>query len=83
MPRITAKAWTQKEDSRLRELYVTLTISEIARIMGRPKGSVCSRADRLGLAKLPKTAVPSRIGTITRPQAGVLVHIGRYGSGAR
>ena len=83
MPRMTAKAWTAKEDNRLRELYVTLTIAEIARIMGRPKGSVCSRADRLGLAKLPKTAVPSRIGTVLHPRAGVLVHIGRYGSGAK
>jgi hypothetical protein len=85
--------WTPDEDTKLLELYRTnVEVSEIARRLGRPKGSMSSR---LGLLKEPRRpSIPShkthprrkrvgiplgesRIGTILRPYPWLTIHYAR------
>jgi hypothetical protein len=69
------RAWTPEEDAALRAKYKEgLTLAEIGAQINRPKGSVCTRADQLGLVRPKKEQCDSRIGTIIRPRPGVLIH---------
>lgn len=48
------RAWTTAEDSRLRELYATLSAAECAVQLGRTQSSVQMRVSALGLSKSPE-----------------------------
>jgi len=75
--KINKRPWTPSEDKKLKDMYQTHTCLMIAQRLSRPTGSVCARADKLGLVKQEPKA-PNRIGTIIR-KPGVLIHIGKYG----
>lgn len=48
------RPWTTAEDSRLRELYATLSAAECAVQLGRTQSSVQMRVSTLGLSKSPE-----------------------------
>jgi predicted transcriptional regulator/Holliday junction resolvase-like predicted endonuclease len=43
------KRWTAEEREKLKQLYFNTPINEIAKILGRTRGSIRSQADKLGL----------------------------------
>lgn len=74
------RAWTAEEDSLIRKLRAEdKTFAEIAKALGRHKGSVCTRAYQLGLPRSPDRAIESRVGTVVRPRPGVLIHYAKEG----
>jgi len=73
--------FTPEEDDAIRKLYGSKTVNgnpmrvkDIARKLGRKEASVSTRITDLGLRRPADDCVESRIGTIVRPRAGVLIH---------
>lgn len=48
------RPWTQREEDRLRELYLTTEVAEVARLLNRKPHAVRVRAHRLGLKISPE-----------------------------
>jgi len=76
-----SKVWTKDEDQYVRDNYMTKTYFSIAVALHRTLGSICTRVSALNLKKTTRAfnePINNRIGTIVRPQEGVLIHYGMF-----